>query len=165
MLSLAGKQVEAEAELRTAPAISNKLIDRDPAVTIVRRCVAVSRNGLGHVLCSTGKHAQSEAELRTVLTIVQKLADENPKMSRFSEDIAIIQTELGVLLLQMGNSAEAEMKGPWNAVAILQGLADENRAVVTLRRHLARALIHLGTWCARSGGQPRPRAAMNGRSP
>jgi hypothetical protein len=57
-----GKPSEAEAKLRTALAIRQKLADDNPAVTEFRSQLALSHNNLGSVLARKGKPLEAEAE-------------------------------------------------------------------------------------------------------
>ena len=136
MLWHTGKLAEAEAELRKALAIYQKLADDNPAVTDFRSGLAQNHFTLGHVLSSMGKPVAAEAEYRKALAIRQKLADDNPAVtwSRFS--LAHSHDFLGGLLSNTGKPAEAEAEFR-KAMALYQKLADDDPAVTNFPNYLA----------------------------
>ena len=82
LLSATGKPSEAEAEYRRAIAISQKVVDSNPAVTDFRVFLANHHTQLGNMLSNTGKPSEAEAEHRKALRIRQKLADDSPAVPR-----------------------------------------------------------------------------------
>ena len=136
MLSGTGELSKAEAELRTALAMQQKLVDDNPAVTGFRQSLAMIGTNLGSLLRDMGKSSPAEAEYRKALPIWQKLADDNPSVTEFQNGLARSHNELGWLLSNTGKSLEAEAEYR-KALALYQKLADDNPAVTDFRSSLA----------------------------
>ena len=112
-----GKMPEAEAELRSALAISQKLADHNPADAGFLSNLAWKHIGLGHVTWMTGKLSEAEAHYRKTLAIYQKLADDNPAVTAFRIGQRSAHFQIGYLLIAMGRpkEAEAELPRPWRS--------------------------------------------------
>jgi tetratricopeptide (TPR) repeat protein len=138
-----GKLSEAEAEVHTAVAIQQKLVDGNPAVTEFRNDLVRSHNILGGVFSRLGKLSEAEAEYRTVVAILQKLAVDNPAVTEFRRLLAIGHNNLGEMLRRTGklSEAEAEFRA---ALAIRQKLIHDNPAAIQYRHGLGLSHDSLG---------------------
>ena len=76
--TLTGNAAEGEAEFRASLEIQQKLVDENPAVTWLRRSLALFRNWFGELLLQMGKPAEAEAECRKAMAIVQKVVTKTP---------------------------------------------------------------------------------------
>jgi serine/threonine-protein kinase len=109
------RSTEAEAELRQALVIIQKLAKDNPAVTQFRRNLVILHGNLGGLLMNdtggpaeAGRPAEVEAELRQALVIIQKLADEHPERYLDRKQLARLHQTLGVLYSQNNRLEEGE---------------------------------------------------------
>jgi tetratricopeptide (TPR) repeat protein len=143
-----GKPAEAEAELRNALAIQQKLADDNPAVTKFRNSLAYSHFNLGRVSSGMGKPVAAAAEYRKAMALWQKLADDSPAVTEFRRNLSWSQGGLANLL----SPAEAEAEHR-KAVALWQKRAADNPADTDYRQRLAASHFNLG-FLLSGTGQP-----------
>ncbi len=148
MLKAWGKPTEAEAELRRAVEILEKLAVDNPAVTEFQMWLANSHTSLGNVLAQTGRPTEAEAELRRTLEIRQKLADDSPKVPMHRDAVAVGYLHLADLALARGGLAEAR-DGYDRAIAVTERLARDDPKSPIYRSYLVRSLRRRGL--ARAG--------------
>ena len=110
MLPLTGKTAEAQAEFRTSLEIVQKLSNDNPAVTRLRRGLALCRLCFAPLLLEIGKPAEAEAECRNAVTLMETLVNEDPNYSDLRFILSQCHLTLGVVLLQVGKRAEAEVE-------------------------------------------------------
>jgi len=128
----AHKGREAEAELREALDIKEKLATDFPAVPDYRADLAQSYNHWGNMLLSLGKPLEAEATLRRSSTLLRQLAVDFPGMPRYREALAGNLHDLGQKFraLAKGTEAEAAFR---EGTAVAQKLADDFPDVVSYR--------------------------------
>jgi eukaryotic-like serine/threonine-protein kinase len=145
-----GKSSEAEAEYRQALAISQKVVDDDPAITQFRVFLATHHEGLGDLLRDTGRVVEAMAEYRTELALRQKLADDNPAVPAVQRELARSLLGLGWRLEQAGKTDEA-IGYNMREQAIRQKLADSSSAIPGDRDLLANCQTNTADLLRRSG--------------
>jgi serine/threonine-protein kinase len=143
-----GQPSKAEAELRMAIAILQKLAEENRLDTDIP--MSVARFELGSVLSATGRPSEAEAEQRAALAVYQKLADDNPAVAQFRESAANSRFVLADLLTMTGRPAEAEAECR-TALASFQKLAEENPAVPYYRSYLGTSQGKLGLLLLQKG--------------
>ena len=139
MLKAWGKPTEAEAELRRAVEILEKLAADNPAVTNFRHEQATNHLQLGELLAQTGRPTEAEAEVRRALEIRQKLADDSPKVPIHRDWLARTYIGLADQGLAPGRLAEAR-DGYDRAIALHERLARDDPKAPSYRSLLARSL-------------------------
>jgi hypothetical protein len=77
------KAAEAEAELRIALAIDQRLADENPAVARFARNLAFFQLALGDLLTETDRESQGVAEYRAARAILRRLSDEDPGVTDY----------------------------------------------------------------------------------
>ena len=117
------RPAEAEATLRAAVAIREKLVDESPAVTEYRQELADSFASLGDCLAGHDKLAETEAAYRRALAIREKLAADAPAVPVYRVDVARLCISLGRLFAD-GLDPAAGL--PWFDRAV-DGLEAEQR--------------------------------------
>jgi tetratricopeptide (TPR) repeat protein len=144
LLCNSGRPQAAEAEVRAALALYQKLADENPAVTDFRFNVVNGREWLGAMVLSiAGRTAEAEAECRSGLDILRRLADENPAVTDFRCLLSVAHNNLSELMLQKGETVAAETESR-TALAIMQPLADEHRSNPVYRDYLGSYRYNLG---------------------
>ena len=103
-----GRPADAEAELRQALVIQEKLAKDHPAVAGFGSNLAGSHLSLGLLLSASGLPVEAEAELRAALRIQEKLAAENRSVTEFRHGLGESHYSLGGLLSNLGRQREAE---------------------------------------------------------
>jgi tetratricopeptide (TPR) repeat protein len=115
------KFAAAEASLRQAIALLEKLVDEFPAVRDYRAYLAFSHNDLGVMFYHQGKLQEEEGSYRAALAIQEKLAADFPALPDHQRALATTYSNLGSLLRRQGKQ-EAE-------TVLLQALGIEEKLV------------------------------------
>jgi tetratricopeptide (TPR) repeat protein len=140
LLAGLGKRAAAEAEMRAARAVQEKLVADFPAVPEYRRDLAASHNSLGNLLAGPGKRADAEAEYRAALAVREKLAADHPGVPEYAVELAGSYCNFGNLVHGNGDPQESL---PWydRAIRTLDPVHAAEPRLVTARQFLRNACL------------------------
>ena len=157
-LSNMGKPAEALEVRRQTLAITQKLVDNDPANTDFQSFLAWSHDSIGWTFLNMGKPIESVEASRKALPIYQKLVDDNPANTGFQLSLANSQTNIGRGLARQKRLAEA-FTALEKGLAIRQKLARAEPNHPDYGRALAESLAVRGGVRVRAG-QPAEAAEL-----
>jgi tetratricopeptide (TPR) repeat protein len=142
---------QAEAALRDALKIHERLCEAFPAHPSPREGMAASHRHLGMVLTDLGRHADAEQAFRTALFLFEKLTAERPSVQFFRFGLARAHYDLGVLLRMRKRPQEAEAAN-CETSRLLQSLVLADPDVPEYRQILAGSLVNRAV-CHRERGE------------
>jgi tetratricopeptide (TPR) repeat protein len=133
----------AQATIRQALAIAEKLVDEFPEVPDYRGILANSHNDLGVAFGHQGKIREAEASYRAGLASWEKLAADFPAVPDYRKSLAVLYSNVGqVLRVQGKQEAEPVLR---QGLAIGEKLVDEYPTVPDYRCVLGMIQSSLGS--------------------